>query len=196
MENRENRENMENRVNIEINKLSEELFEKTIISELKEKYDIESVISNRYGNDLEINNFYQTYYNEIEKLEQIGFNIWKLFSKLWKDEKQETILDILNLIIFLEKESLKIKKFILNIVARNKHPNLIEDKQYLLMLINKQKKEFDDTYKFININSSYENIVELYLENRKINYLEFDKEFQRLKNLQNIKKLEKLNVLN
>ncbi len=181
---------------MEINKSDEELLEKSIILELKQKYDIEKIISSRYDNNVEINNFYQTYYNEIEKLEQIGFDIWRLFSKLWKDEKQETILNILSLIIFLEKESLKVKKIILNIIAKNKHPNLIEDKEHLLLLIDRQKKEFQDNYKFININSSYENLVQLYLENKKKGYIEFEKEFQRLENLENIKKLEKLNISN
>ncbi len=178
---------------MEINKSEEELFEKSIIEDLKKKYNIETIITKRYDNDSEINNFYQIYYNEIEKLEQIGFNIWKLFSKLWKDESQEIILNILNLIIFLEKESLKIKKIILNITTKNKHPNLIEDKQYLLEIIHKRRKEFEQ-YKFININSSYEELVKLYLETKEKCNLELEKEFQRLQNLENTDSLEKIKL--
>ena len=171
---------------MEINKFEEEELEKSIIVDLKKKYNIENIIIKRYDNDLEINNFYQIYYNEIEKLEKIGFDIWKLFTKLWKNENQEIILNILNLIIFLEKESLKIKRIILNIMKKNKHPNLIEDKQYLLDLVNKRRNEYEMNYKFVDINSSYEDLVKLYLESKKKCNLELEKEFQRLQNLEKL----------
>ena len=165
---------------MEINKFEEEELEKSIIVDLKKKYNIENIIIKRYDNDLEINNFYQIYYNEIEKLEKIGFDIWKLFTKLWKNENQEIILNILNLIIFLEKESLKIKRIVLNIMNKNKHPNLIEDKQHLLDLVNKRRNEYEMNYKFVDINSSYEDLVKLYLESKEKCNLELEKEFQRL----------------
>lgn len=171
---------------MEINKFDEEELEKSIIVDLKKKYNIENIIIKRYDNDLDINNFYQIYYNEIEKLEKIGFDIWKLFTKLWKNENQEIILNILNLIIFLEKESLKIKRIIFNIMNKNKHPNLIKDKQYLLDLVNKRRNEYEMNYKFVDINSSYEDLVKLYLESKEKCNLELEKEFQRLHNLEKL----------
>jgi hypothetical protein len=35
---------------------------------------------------------YEQYYNMIEKLEDIGFKIWKMFGDLWKEEKQSLII--------------------------------------------------------------------------------------------------------
>jgi hypothetical protein len=171
---------------MDITKFKEEELEKSIIVDLKKKYNIENIIMKRYDNDLEINNFYQIYYNEIEKLEKIGFDIWKLFTKLWKNENQEIILNILNLIIFLEKESLKIKRIVLNIMNKNKHHNLIEDKQHLLDLVNKRRNEYEMNYKFVDINSSYEDLVKLYLESKEKCNLELEKEFQRLQNLEKL----------
>jgi hypothetical protein len=146
----------------------------SLIKELKDKYNIEAIINKRYNNDLEINNFYHQYYDEIEKIEEIGFRIWKLFGELWKEEKQEFILNILSLSLLLEKETLKIKKIIVNMV--NKKNKLKKDKMYLLKLVEENSSE----YKFIDINSSFDDINKLYRDNRQKLKNNIDKEITRL----------------
>ncbi len=146
----------------------------SLIKELKTKYNIKELINKRYDNDLEINNFYEEYYNEIEKLENIGIKIWKLFCELWKEEKQEFILNILSLSLLLEKEILKIKKIIINMV--NKKNKLKKDKMYLLQLVEQNTSE----YKFIDINSSFDDIKQLYINNRQKLKNNIDKEIIRL----------------
>jgi hypothetical protein len=146
----------------------------SLIKELKNKYDIEEIINKRYNNDKEIIDFYNIYYDEIEKLEEIGFRIWKLFGELWKEEKQEFILNILSLTLLLEKETLKIKKIILNMV--NKKKKLKKDQKYLLELIEKNTTE----YKFININSSFDDINKLYINSREKLKDNINKEMTRL----------------
>ncbi len=148
----------------------------SLIKELKNKYNIEDIINKRYHNDLEINNFYHQYYDEIEKLEEIGFRIWSLFGELWKEEKQEFILNILSLTLLLEKEVLKIKKIIVNMV--NKKEKLKKDKDYLLKLVEQNSSE----YKFVNINSSFDEINELYINSREKLKDNIDKEITRLNN--------------
>ena len=146
----------------------------SLIKELKDKYNIEAIINKRYNNDLEINNFYHQYYDEIEKIEEIGFRIWKLFGELWKEEKQEFILNILSLSLLLEKETLKIKKIIVNMV--NKKNKLKKDKEYLLKLVEENSSE----YKFVNINSSFDDITQLYINSRQKLKNNIDKEITRL----------------
>jgi hypothetical protein len=146
----------------------------SLIKELKNKYNIEDIVNRRYNNDKDIIDFYNIYYDEIEKLEEIGFRIWKLFGELWKEEKQEFILNILSLTLLLEKGTLKIKKIILNMV--NKKEKLKKDKDYLLKLIEQNSSE----YKFVDINSSFDNITQLYINNRQKLKDNLDKEMTRL----------------
>ena len=156
----------------------------SLIKELKNKYNIEDIINKRYHNDLEINNFYYQYYDEIEKLEEIGFRIWELFGELWKEERQDIILNILSLTLLLEKETLKIKKIIVNMV--NKKEKLKKDKDYLLKLVEQNSSE----YKFVNINSSFDEINELYINSRKKLKDNIDKEITRLNNENELNKNE------
>ena len=146
----------------------------SLIKELNDKYNIKEIINKRYNNDLEINNFYEQYYNGIEKLQEIRFHICKLFVELWKEEKQEFILNILSLTLLLEKETLKIKKIIVNMV--NKKNKLKQDKDYLLKLVEENSSE----YKFVDINSSFDDINKLYINNRQKLKDNIDKEISRL----------------
>jgi hypothetical protein len=138
--------------------------EKSLISEIKSKYNnFDSILVKRYDNDSEIINFYHEYNNEIEKLEKIGFNVWKMFGELWKEEKQSLIIDILTLFLLIEQQIIKLKKMIYSISNKNKHHKIQEDKKYLL--------KFVDNYvnlnsRYIEIDSSYDEISEIYVKNR------------------------------
>ena len=132
------------------------------------------IIIHEYNSMNVLFNFYEEYYNEIEKLENIGIKIWKLFCELWKEEKQEFILNILSLSLLLEKEILKIKKIIINMV--NKKNKLKKDQMYLLQLVEQNTSE----YKFIDINSSFDDINQLYINNRQKLKNNIDKEITRL----------------
>ena len=59
------------------------------------------ILKKRYNDDVEILDFYNMYYNELEDIEYKSNTIWKLFENMWKEEKQEIILEILNLILIL-----------------------------------------------------------------------------------------------
>jgi hypothetical protein len=152
--------------------------EKSVIKELKTKYNnLDEILIKRYDNDNDILNFYQEYYNEFEKLEQIGFTIWKMFGELWKEEKQSIIIDILSFFLFLEQQILKIKKMIYNITNKNKNQKLQEDKIYLLQLIN---NNININSRYIEISSSYEEITDIYLKNRQILKDSIEKEYERI----------------
>jgi len=111
---------------------------KSIVKELKEKYQIVDILKKRYNNDAEILDFYNMYYNELEDIEYKSNTIWKLFENMWKEEKQEIILEILNLILILEKQSLNMKKIIINIKSKKSyHPKIKEDTEYLMKLVQK-----------------------------------------------------------
>ena len=89
---------------------------KLIIKELNEKYDIYNKLKEKYDNNVKIESFSKTFFNGIENLENICYKILGLFKNLWYDEKKETIIEILSLILYLERESLKIKKLILGLI--------------------------------------------------------------------------------
>lgn len=153
---------------------------KSIVKELKEKYQIVDILKKRYNNDTEILDFYNMYYNELEDIEYKSNIIWKLFQNMWKEEKQEIILEILNLILILEKQSLNMKKFIINIKSKKSyHPKIKEDTEYLMKLVEKNKNSNDIT---IDIKSSFDNLNEKYNLKQKQFKEEIEKEYIRITN--------------
>jgi hypothetical protein len=153
---------------------------KSIVKELKEKYQIVDILKKRYNNDTEILDFYNMYYNELEDIEYKSNMIWKLFQNMWKEEKQEIILEILNLILILEKQSLNMKKFIINIKSKKSyHPKIKEDTEYLMKLVEKNKNSNDIT---IDIKSSFDNLNEKYNLKQKQFKEEIEKEYIRITN--------------
>jgi hypothetical protein len=155
----------------------------SLVKELKERYNITEIINSRYQNNEDIKNFYEQYYIAIEKMEGICFKIWKMFGDLWKEEKQSLIINILSLILLLEKECLKTKRIVLNIVKRNKNnAQIVKDKEYLLKLIDNHYQTYNSRYNFIDINTNYEQITEIYQTNRKKFKQEVEKEMQKLIN--------------
>ncbi len=155
----------------------------SLVKELKERYNITEIINSRYQNNEDIKNFYEQYYIAIEKMEELGFKIWKMFGDLWKEEKQSLIINILSLILFLEKECLKAKRIVLNIVKRNKNnTQIIKDKEYLLKLIDNHYQTYNSRYNFIDININYEQITEIYQTNREKFKEEVEKEMEKLNN--------------
>jgi hypothetical protein len=152
----------------------------SIVKELKEKYNINDVLKKRYNNDVEILDFYNMYYNELEDIEYKSNTIWKLFGNMWKEEKQEIILEILNLILILEKQSLNIKKFIINIkLKKSDHPKIKDDTDYLMKLI---KKNANTNEINIDIKSSFDNLVEKYNLKQQQFKEEIEKEYIRITN--------------
>jgi hypothetical protein len=158
----------------------------SFVKELKEKYNIKEIINSRYENNDEINTFYEQYYNMIEKLEEIGFKIWKMFGDLWVAEKQILIINILSMILLLEKEALKAKRLVLGVIRKHKNNSQInKDKEYLLRLINNNYQTYNSRYNFIDININYEKITEIYKINRTKFKEEIEKEMQNLINERN-----------
>ncbi len=169
--------------------------ETSIIKELKEKYDVVEIINTRYDGNEKIVNFYNQYYDEIEKLEKIGFEIWKMFGEMWKEEKQSLILEILKLSLFLEKEGLKIKRTILKLISQNDIKNnkvMMEDKNYLINLV---EKSINSNPSYIAIDTPYEDLCNKYNMNRDKFRNEIEEEFNRLKEEENhkINKEERIN---
>jgi hypothetical protein len=169
--------------------------ETSIIKELKEKYDVVEIINTRYDGNEKIVNFYNQYYDEIEKLEKIGFEIWKMFGEMWKEEKQSLILEILKLSLFLEKEGLKIKRTILKLISQNDIKNnkvMMEDKNYLINLV---EKSINTNSSYIAIDTPYEDLCDKYHINREKFKNEIEEEFNRLKEEENhkINKKERIN---
>jgi hypothetical protein len=169
--------------------------ETSIIKELKEKYDVIEIINTRYDCNEKIVNFYNQYYDEIEKLEKIGFEIWKIFGEMWKEEKQSLILEILKLSLFLEKEGLKIKRSILKLISQNDIKNnkiMMEDKNYLINLV---EKSINTNSSYIAIDTPYEDLCDKYHINREKFKNEIEAEFNRLKEEENhkINKEERIN---
>lgn len=150
----------------------------SIVKELKEKYNnIDKILKKRYNNDIEILNFYQQYYNEIEKLERFGFNIWKMFGQLWEQEEQTLIINLLSLILILEQQVLKIKRMIIKICNKKKNDRLESDKEYLCKLVNNYNY---DHIKFVDIKSSYDDITQMYNVNRENLKNIIENEYQRI----------------
>jgi len=156
------------------------IFNKSIVNELKNKYNVIEIINKRYEGDENMINFYNKYCNEIEKIEKIGVEIWKIFGDIWKEEKQVLILEILKMSLFVEKKILNLKQQILELNFKDNYhnnPKIQEDKHYLLKLIEK-------TYNIhninISINSTYEDLCEKYIKNREKFKESVEEEFIRL----------------
>jgi hypothetical protein len=157
-------------------------------NEYSEKYKLThtEVIKKRYNDDKELINFYNQYFNELEKMEKIGMCIWKLFGELWSDEKQSLILQILSLTLLIEKQSLTIKKHILNInkkKAKSKTPEDIRfknDKLYLLKLISINRDFYINNVNFIDITSNFADLEKIQLKKREESKKELNKEYERL----------------
>ena len=155
----------------------------SFVKELKEKYNIKEIINSRYENNDEITTFYEQYYNTLEKLEEIGFKIWKMFGDLWVAEKQTLIINILSMILLLEKEALKAKRLVLGVIRKHKNNSQIaKDKEYLLKLIDNNYQTYNSRYNFIDINIKYDKITEIYKTNRTKFKEEIEKEMQKLIN--------------
>ncbi len=164
----------------------------SIVKELKEKYRVVDVLKKRYNNDVEILDFYDKYYNDLEDIEYKSNKIWKLFGNMWKDEKQEIILEILNLILILEKQFLNMKKFIINIKSKKiDHPKIKEDTDYLMKLIEKNK---DNNEINIDIKSSFDSLEEKYNLKQQQFKEEIEKEYIRITNdTDNINQINQIN---
>ncbi len=153
-----------------------------------EKYKIShyELLKKRYYEDSEILNFYNQYFNELEKLEKIGMCIWKLFGELWNEEKQNLILQILSLILLIEKQSLKIKTMILKI-SKNKSKmktqidlKFKEDRVYFLNLLNINKDYYINNIDFIDIESNFSDLEKIQLKKKEESRKELIKEFDRI----------------
>lgn len=148
---------------METNTYNNEL-DKSIVKELKNKYDVLKIIRERYNNDDDLLNFYNTYYEEIEDLEYIGLQIWNFFGLIWKEERQDLILNILTMTLSLEKAFLKIKKSIILIQKKKMEDQVFkEDYEYLVKLVDKLRQ---DNNEYIDINSSYSELQEKYKQSR------------------------------
>jgi hypothetical protein len=151
-----------------------------IVKELKEKYQVLDILKKRYNNDNEILDFYNEYYNELETIESNSNMIWKLFRDIWNNEKLETILQILNLILILEKQSLYMKKLIINMKDKeSQYPKLKEDKEYLLKIIENTKNTNDF---YIDIKTTFVDLEEKYNINKQKFKEEIEKEYIRITN--------------
>jgi hypothetical protein len=171
---------------------------KSIVKELKEKYQVVDVLKKRYNNDVEILDFYNMYYNELEDIEYKSNTIWKLFENMWKEEKQEIILEILNLILILEKQFLNMKKFIINIKSKKiDHPKIKEDTDYLMKLVEKNKNTTDIN---IDIKSSFDKLKEKYNLKQQQFKEEIEKEYIRIindtNNINNVNQINQINQIN
>lgn len=174
---------MKSSINNEVIENSDKIY-KSLINELKDKYDVIEIINKRYDGDENIINFYNKYYNEIEKIEKIGFEIWKIFGEIWKEEKQVLILEILKLSLFVEKTILNLKHKILELNFKNNYQNntkIQEDKQYLLKLIDKTSNTHTI---YVPINSTYEDLCEKYIKSREQFKEGVEEEFKRLNNIE------------
>lgn len=155
---------------------------KSIVKELKEKYQVNYILKKRYNNDTEILDFYNMYYNDLEDIEYKSNKVWKLFGSMWKDEKQEIILEILNLILILEKQSLNMKKYLIQIKSKKSyHPKIKEDTDYLMKLVEKNK-DINEINININIKSSFDNLEEKYNLKQQQFKEEIEKEYIRITN--------------
>ena len=161
---------------------------KLIIKELNEKYDIYNKLKEKYNNNLKIESFSKTFFDAIENLENICYKILGLFKNLWYDEKKETIIEILSLILYLERESLKIKKLILGLILPkeenlNSNSNLKfeNDKHIFLDILEKIKNDNQKLNNLtVNINISLEDLLKN-IENKQNDLkTEIDKLYEKL----------------
>ncbi len=178
-------------LDIQLNMIEEDYKKKSLYLEVNneylQKYKLSQpeVIKKRYNDDEELLNFYNQYFNELEKIEKIGMCIWKLFGELWNEEKQSLILQILSLTLLIEKQSLFIKKQILNInkkKSKSKKPEDIRfrnDRLYFLKLITINKNYYINNVEFVDIKSSLSDLEKIQLtkreESKKALYKEFDR---------------------
>jgi hypothetical protein len=152
----------------------------SIVKELKEKYQIVDILKKRYNDDVEILDFYNMYYNELEDIEYKSNTIWKLFENMWKEEKQEIILEILNLILILEKQFLNMKKFIINIKSKKSdHPKIKDDTEYLIKLVQKNTDINDIN---IDIKLPFDKLQEKYNLKQRQFKEEIEREYIRITN--------------
>ena len=161
---------------------------KLIIKELNEKYDIYNKLKEKYNNNLKIESFSKTFFDSIENLENICYKILELFKNLWYDEKKETIIEILSLILYLERESLKIKKLILGLILPreensnlNSNLKLENDKHIFLDILEKIKNDNQKLNNLtVNINISLEDLLKN-IENKQNDLkTEIDKLYEKL----------------
>jgi hypothetical protein len=153
---------------------------KSVVKELKEKYQVGDILKKRYNNDIEILDFYDKYYNDLDEVEYKNNMIWRLFRSMWMNEKQEIILEILSLILMLEKQLLSMKKTIIKIkVNKSQHQKLKEDTEYLMDLTGKKKNNIDS---FIDVTLSLNELEEKYnMEQEKFRE-DLEKEYIRIQN--------------
>ena len=121
---------------------------KLIIKEFNEKYDIYNKLKEKYDNNVNIETFSKKFFDGVDHLENICYKILSLFKNIWYDEKKETIIEILSLILYLERESLKIKKLILGLILSKEDENLKDknlklenDKDIFLDILEKIKND-------------------------------------------------------
>jgi hypothetical protein len=181
-------------LDIELNISDTEYKEKSLYHEIDneyfDKYKLTrlDMIKKRYNEDNEILNFYNQYFNEIEKLEKIGMYIWKLFGDLWNEEKQTLILQILSLTLLVEKQYLKLKKTILKLNKNKSKSRKDEDIRfkkdisYLFSMISKNKDYYINNIEFIDINSKYSDLEKIQLKKREESKRELYKEYDRIYN--------------
>lgn len=179
-------------LDIQLNMIETDYKKKSLYIEVNNEYFSKyklthtEVIKKRYNDDKELLNFYNQYFNELEKMEKIGMCIWKLFGELWNDEKQSLILQILSLTLLIEKQSLIVKKQILNInkkKSKSKKPEDIrfkKDKLYLLKLLSINKNYYIKNLDFINIKSSFDDLEKIQLKKREESKCELYKEYERI----------------
>ena len=153
--------------------------EKPIFIELKEKYNLIKIISTRYNNDPELINFYETYHKEINKLEEIGLQIWTIFGNIWSEEKQDLILQLLSLTLFIEKQTLYMKKLVINIYNKKKYTHTASERDFnlLLSMLNKYK---NNSLLKLDINYSLEDVKKRYNEGRTELKKTIESEYQKL----------------
>jgi hypothetical protein len=155
----------------------------SFVKELKEKYNIKEIINSRYENNDEITTFYEQYYNTLEKLEEIGGKIWKMFGDLWVAEKQTLIINILSMILLLEKEALKAKRLVLGVIRKHKNNSQIaKDKEYLLKIIDHNYKIYNSRYNSPPPPPPPPPPPEIYHNNRQKIKEDIEKEMQKLIN--------------
>lgn len=171
----------------------------SIVKELKEKYQIVDILKKRYNDDVEILDFYNMYYNELEDIECKSNTIWKLFENMWKEEKQEIILEILNLILILEKQFLNMKKFIINIKSKKSdHPKIKDDTEYLMKLVQKNTDindiNIDIKLPFDKLQEKYNLKQQQFKEEIEREYIRITNDTNDTNNMNNINQINNLKI--
>ena len=162
---------------------------KLIIKELNEKYDIYNKLKEKYDNNLNIESFSKTFFNGVENLENICYKILGLFKNLWYDEKKETIIEILSLILYIERESLKIKKLILGLILPKEEKNLNSNLNSNLKF-EKDKNIFLDILEKIKNDNQKLNNLTINISLNKNNNISLEDLLKNIENKQNDLKTE------